>query len=159
VLPGHHRFTMSPPLVRAVRSRHVVGSGHTIRRRRSRYPERVLKVLPSVVPEVEMAVQAESARPFVSTGHLPDAATVTALLTETHERFASNTDGANSDVYPALARVPADLFGICVAATNGAVFEVGDTDVAFSVMSVSKPFVFALVCQEIGATRARKQLG
>jgi glutaminase len=55
--------------------------------------------------------------------------------------------------------VPADLFGICVAATNGAVFEVGDTDVAFSVMSVSKPFVFALVCQAIGATRAREQLG
>ena len=106
-----------------------------------------------------MAVQAERSRPFVSTGHLPDAATVTALLIETHERFASNTDGANSDIYPALARVPAALFGICVAATNGAVFAVGDTDVAFSIMSVSKPFVFALVCQAIGATRAREQLG
>ena len=106
-----------------------------------------------------MRLQAESSRPFVSTGHLPDASTVTALLTQTHERFASNTDGANSDVYPALARVPAGLFGICLAATNGAVFEVGDTDVAFSIMSVSKPFVFALVCQAIGATRAREQLG
>jgi glutaminase len=106
-----------------------------------------------------MAVRAESSRPFVSTGRLPDAATLRALLTEAHERYASNTDGANAAVYPALARVPSGLFGICVAATNGAVFEVGDTDVAFSIMSVSKPFVFALVCQEIGAARAREELG
>jgi glutaminase len=97
--------------------------------------------------------------PFISTGHLPDAATVEALLTEAHERFASNADGANSDVYPALTRVESRLFGICLAATNGAVFEAGDTDVEFSIMSVSKPFVFALVCQDIGAARAREQLG
>jgi glutaminase len=106
-----------------------------------------------------MAVRAETSRPFVSTGHLPDAATVKALLTEAHQRYASNTEGANSDVYPALARVSPQLFGICVAATDGAVFEAGDTDVEFSIMSVSKPFVFALVCQEIGAARAREQLG
>src|SRR5215510_9749668 len=93
---------------------------------------------------------AERSKPFVSTGHLPDAATVTALLTEAHERFASNTDGSNSDVYPVIARVPSRLFGICVSATNGAIFEVGDTEVEFSIMSVSKPFVFALVCQDIG---------
>jgi glutaminase len=55
--------------------------------------------------------------------------------------------------------VSAELFGICVAATNGTLFEVGDTDVEFSIMSVSKPFVFALVCQEIGAARARERLG
>jgi len=106
-----------------------------------------------------MAVRAASSSPFVSTGHLPAAATITALLTDAHERFASNRDGANSDVYPALARVPARLFGICLTATNGDVYEVGDTDVAFSIMSVSKPFVFALVCQEIGAARARERIG
>jgi glutaminase len=98
-------------------------------------------------------------KPFISTGHLPDAETVTTLLRDAHERFARNTEGANSDVYPALARVPSGLFGICVAANNGDVFEVGDTSVEFSIMSVSKPFVFALVCQEIGAERAREQLG
>jgi len=106
-----------------------------------------------------MAVRAENSGLFVSTGHLPDAAMVRASLTKAHERFASNTDGANSDVYPALARVPAGLFGISVAATNGDVFEVGDTDVEFSIMSVSKPFVFALVCQEIGAAHARERVG
>jgi glutaminase len=35
--------------------------------------------------------------------------------------YKSNTEGENSQVYPALARVPATLFGICVVGTNGAV--------------------------------------
>jgi glutaminase len=96
---------------------------------------------------------------FVSTGHLPEAARVTALVTQAHERFASNADGANATVYPALARVPSHLFGISLAATNGAMFNVGDSGVEFSIMSISKPFIFALVSQVIGAARAREQLG
>ena len=36
--------------------------------------------------------------------------------------FATIDEGAPSDVYPALARVPNDLFGICVAGVGGAVF-------------------------------------
>ncbi len=59
---------------------------------------------------------------------------------------ARNTDGAVSEVYPTLARAPADGFGLCVVGTNGAVHAAGDWDVPFTIMSVSKPFVFALVC-------------
>jgi len=94
--------------------------------------------------------------PFVSTGHLPTPETVRSLLAEAHARFKSNTEGENSQVYPALARVPRDLFGICVVETSGGVYAVGDTNHEFSIMSVSKPFVFALVCQEMGAEQARE---
>lgn len=96
---------------------------------------------------------------YVSTGHLPSPERVSALVTEAHARFRSNTDGENSQVYPALARVPVDLFGICVVGTNGSVHAVGDTDHEFSIMSVSKPFVFALVCQSIGPRLAREKIG
>ena len=96
---------------------------------------------------------------FVSTGHLPAPERVQELVAEAHERYRSNRDGANSEVYPALAAVPADLFGICVARTDGAVFGVGDTGFEFSIMSVSKPFVFALVCQALGPQPAREKLG
>src|SRR4051812_27330613 len=96
---------------------------------------------------------------YVSTGHLPSPDEVKALVSESYERFKSNADGKNSDVYPALARVPSDLFGVCVAGTNGQVYAAGDTDHEFSIMSVSKPFIFALVCQEIGAEGAREKLG
>ncbi len=96
---------------------------------------------------------------FVSTGQLPSPAQVAALVAEAHERYRSNHDGATSDVYPALAAVPGDLFGICVAGTGGAVYAVGDAEVEFTVMSVSKPFVFALVCQALGPEEAREKLG
>ena len=96
---------------------------------------------------------------YVSTGHLPDADLVTALVAEAHARYKSNSEGANSQVYPALAAVPSELFGICVVGTSGSVYAAGDADHAFSIMSVSKPFVFALVCQAIGAEQAREKLG
>ena len=41
-----------------------------------------------------------------------------------------------SDVYPALARCARDLFGICVAGADGALYAAGDAEVAFSIMSV-----------------------
>ena len=96
---------------------------------------------------------------YVSTGHLPDSEVIRKLVTEAHKKFKSNTQGRNSDVYPALARVSAHLFGICVVDTAGEVYSVGDADYDFTVMSVSKPFIFALVCQEIGVQEAREMLG
>ena len=80
-------------------------------------------------------------------------------MDEAHTKFKSNTDGQNSQVYPALARVPSDLFGICVVGTSGNVYAVGDTDHEFSIMSVSKPFLFSLICEVIGAEKAREKLG
>jgi glutaminase len=97
--------------------------------------------------------------PYVSTGHLPPAAEIVRLVDEAHVKYKSNADGENSQVYPALARVPSELFGICVVGTSGEVHAVGDAEHEFSVMSVSKPFVFALVCQAIGAEQARAKLG
>ena len=97
--------------------------------------------------------------PYVSTGHLPPAEEIVRLVDEVYARFKANTDGKNSQVYPALAEVPSELFGISVAGTNGEVYSVGEAEHEFSIMSVSKPFVFALVCQAIGAEQAREKLG
>lgn len=97
--------------------------------------------------------------PYVSTGHLPSADAVKALVKEAHERFKANTDGQNSQVYPALARVNCDLFGICVVDTTGNVIAVGDADCEFTIMSVSKPFVMALVCDVIGPEEVREKIG
>jgi len=97
--------------------------------------------------------------PCVSTGRLPDPVLVRDLVAEAHARFRLVDDGANADYIPALAAVPRHLFGICVAGTRGETFEVGDSDHAFSIQSVSKPFMFALVCQAIGEAEARAKLG
>ncbi len=96
---------------------------------------------------------------YVSTGHLPVPNQVRTLLEEAYERFKPATEGRNSQVYPALAAARSDLFGICVAGTSGAVYSAGDADYQFSIMSVSKPFIFALVCQALGPDQAREKLG
>ena len=98
-------------------------------------------------------------QPFVSTGTLAGPEVVKALVAEAHERFRANDDGANSQVYPALERVDAELFGVCVAATYGEVFGVGDIDAGFTIMSVAKPFVFALVCESAGVEQMRERIG
>ena len=96
---------------------------------------------------------------YVSTGHLPAPEQVRALVDEAYERYKSVSEGENSSVYPALARVPSDLFGVCVVGTSGNVYAVGDAEHEFTIMSVSKPFVFALVCEAIGHEEARRRLG
>lgn len=97
--------------------------------------------------------------PYVSTGHLPPPEQVKALVTEAYSRFKSDVEGENSQVYPALAKVPSELFGICVVGTSGNVYAVGDSEYEFTIMSVSKPFLFALVCQEVGVEAARQKIG
>ena len=98
-------------------------------------------------------------QPHVSTGRLPSPKVVRSLVAECYERLKANKDGRNSDAYPALADVPKDLFGLCVAGVNGSVYTSGDWDLPFSIMSVSKPFVFALVCKVLGGDVARERLG
>jgi glutaminase len=98
-------------------------------------------------------------QPYVSTGDLPAPETVRAAIDDAHARFAAHAAGEVSRVYPALAAVPADLFGICVVSTGGAVYAVGDAEREFTIMSVSKPFAFALACEALGAAVLRERVG
>jgi glutaminase len=95
----------------------------------------------------------------VSTGELPEPDEVAAAITDAYERYRSNTDGAVADYIPALADASPDLFGISVVGVRGRFFEIGDVETTFSIQSVSKPFVFALVCEAIGYEAARDRLG
>lgn len=96
---------------------------------------------------------------FVSTGHLPDPDRTWTLVAGAHERFRLVEDGQPSDVYPALAQVDPTLFGIAVIGVDGVRHLAGDTGVAFPIMSVAKPFVFALVCDALGADEAVDRIG
>jgi glutaminase len=96
---------------------------------------------------------------YVSTGRLPPPALVRALVNHAYERYRLVTDGQTSTVYPALARVSGELFGIAVVGTNGNVYAIGDAEHEFTLMSVSKPFVFALVCEALGPEETRRKLG
>jgi glutaminase len=90
---------------------------------------------------------------------MPSPEQVEALVAQAYERYRTEASGARSTVYPALAEVAAELFGIAVVGTSGAVYGVGDAAVEFTIMSVAKPFVFALVCEALGAEEARARVG
>lgn len=95
----------------------------------------------------------------VSTGHLPGDESVEMILREAYEDARTDDGGENSQVYPALARMPRNLFGLCMVSASGRAYAAGDVDHEFSIMSVSKPFIFALICELIGPDEARAKLG
>jgi glutaminase len=97
--------------------------------------------------------------PFVSTGHLPPPNRVSELVIKGYERIKANKDGINSQVYPALARVDPDLFGVCLVGVDGQIYSAGAAEYEFTIMSVSKPFVFALVCEALGHEFVREKIG
>lgn len=96
---------------------------------------------------------------YVSTGHLPPDRQVAEYVAEAHARFAGVDDGQVSQVYPALAEMPRDLFGVSMVDVAGDAFEAGDTQTEFTIMSVSKPFLFAFVCDQIGPQQVREKIG
>ncbi|MYV99649.1 glutaminase A [Streptomyces sp. SID3343] len=75
---------------------------------------------------------------------------VTAGLREIRERLGRITDGEVANYIPELARADPDAFGIAVVSMSGHRYLAGDTDVAFSIQSVSKPFVYALALADLG---------
>jgi glutaminase len=90
---------------------------------------------------------------------LPEAAEIEALVAAAYARVSPVTDGVVSDVYPALARVPSDLFGFCLVGVDGGTHAIGDADHPFTLMSVAKPFVLALMIELHGFERVRDLVG
>ncbi|NED10474.1 glutaminase A [Streptomyces sp. SID9124] len=102
---------------------------------------------------------ARTAQAAVSTGRLPTAEAVRTTLEGVRRRFQEDREGRVPDYIPELAEVDPELFGIAVAHVSGNVYAVGDAEHPFSIQSVSKPFVFALVNQELGRDTVRTRIG
>src|SRR4051794_38494025 len=86
----------------------------------------------------------------VSTGTLPRRELVTALIQEAYDRYVGVDDGEVADYIPVLAQADPSLFGLSIVSVAGASHSVGDALHEFSIQSVSKAFVFALVCDALG---------
>jgi glutaminase len=81
------------------------------------------------------------------------------FLTACHEGFSAETGGAVADYIPELGKADPDHFGISLATLDGHVYEVGDTRVPFTIQSMSKPFVFALALDTLGAAEVESEIG
>ncbi|WP_233165206.1 glutaminase A [Mycobacterium sp. AT1] len=95
----------------------------------------------------------------MSTGHLPGGDEVSSLVDDAHTRYRQDASGSVADFIPVLAQADPTLFGVCVADVDGELHASGDTDVEFSIQSISKAFVYALVCEEFGHAVVGERIG
>jgi len=81
------------------------------------------------------------------------------FLDACHADFSMETGGAVADYIPELGKADPDHFGIGLATIDGHVYEAGDTRIPFTIQSISKPFVFALALDTLGAARVESAIG
>jgi glutaminase len=81
------------------------------------------------------------------------------FLDACHADFAAETGGNVADYIPELGKADPDHFGISLATLDGHVYEVGDSRIPFTIQSMSKPFVFALALDTLGAARVENAIG
>ncbi len=102
---------------------------------------------------------AEGVAQQVSTGRLPGWDEVESAVEAAHRRYRGDTDGKVADYIPLLAQVDPNLFGVTVAEVDGELHGAGDVTTEFSIQSISKAFVYALVCEEFGHGVVRDRIG
>src|SRR5437868_15076073 len=81
------------------------------------------------------------------------------FLDRCHADFLTESGGEVASYIPELSKADPDRFGIGLATLDGHVYEVGDTKVPFTIQSMSKPFVFALALDSLGASRVENVIG
>ena len=84
---------------------------------------------------------------------------VAAYLERLYTRYAGIDDGEVATYIPELSGVDPSLFGICIATVDGAVYEAGDTDVPFTIQSMSKPLTYGLALERLGRDVVRGRTG
>ena len=81
------------------------------------------------------------------------------FLDTCHADFSVETGGAVANYIPELGKADPDHFGISLATIDGHVYEVGDSRIPFTIQSISKPFVFALALDTLGADHVESAIG
>jgi glutaminase len=75
------------------------------------------------------------------------------------DEYREVEDGQVATYIPELGRADPNWFGICVVTADGHVYEVGDTDLEFTIQSISKPFVFGMALEDRGRDSVLQQVG
>ena len=106
-----------------------------------------------------VGAEGEAIRQQAFTGRLPSDGFIDATLDDIHRRYRGLDDGEVADYIPILAEADPDWFGLSLIESAGTVHETGDADIAFSIQSISKAFVFALVCQARSTELVHERVG
>lgn len=80
-------------------------------------------------------------------------------LDEVLRRCSDNQDGELADFIPELSAVDPDKLAVALCMPDGTRYGAGDNDVAFTIQSISKPFVYALALKEHGHDEMERLVG
>ena len=75
------------------------------------------------------------------------------------DRHRHDVSGALASYIPELTRVDPEGFGVSLVSVHGGVYSVGDAHRAFTIQSVSKPFVYALAVADLGVDEVARFVG
>src|SRR5260221_1834437 len=84
---------------------------------------------------------------------------VMGYLEQLHRACAGITEGRVATYIPELAKANPDWFGIAIATSKGAIYEVGDSSQPFTIQSISKPFVYGMALEQHGRTTVLGEVG
>lgn len=82
-----------------------------------------------------------------------------ALLADLHRTFTPLAEGQLATTTPDLARADPGWFGICVVDTHGRVYEVGDSQQAFTIQGLANLFVYGLALSGGGRDEVLARVG
>ena len=80
-------------------------------------------------------------------------------LERLHQKYAGLCEGEVATYIPELAKADPESFAICVATTDGHVYEVGDSRQPFTIQSISKPFTYGLALEDRGLDQVLAKIG
>jgi len=76
-----------------------------------------------------------------------------------HERYVELRSGEVATYIPELGKADPEWFGVCLATTDGRLYEVGDTRQEFTIQSISKPLTYGLALEDRGTEAVLKKVG
>ena len=84
---------------------------------------------------------------------------LTLSLERLHAEIGQRSEGAVATYIPELGLANPAHFGIAVATADGHLYSVGDSQVPFTIQSISKPFVYGQVLDELGLDTVLAHIG
>lgn len=81
------------------------------------------------------------------------------FLAHCKSAFAAENRGTVASYIPELSKADPAHFGIALATIDGHVYVSGDSDVPFTIQSISKAFVFAMALETLGAEQVEPKIG
>ncbi len=107
-------------------------------------------LLPAAPPQPLRALAKSSTPPSSPISH---------WLKKLHAKYQSSRSGKLASYIPELTKANPNHFGVALTTADGQFYAVGDSDVLFTIQSISKPLVYGLALEDHGSKEVLRKVG